>query len=194
MRMVLALGFLLALAAPAAALPACGVSLSAAEQAQVKGGEIVVRLEETARATMRDVVCVGFVEAPAAAVYRVITDYEHYEKIFPNVIKNETRMRRGNVVHNYSELDYPWPLPDKWTLNEITHDPARYQIRFHRIAGSTKEIDGTWSLFPEGRHTLVVYRVRVDPGLPLVPQWAIEWGASRVAPEIIQGVRKWLKT
>lgn len=49
---------------------------------------------------------------------------------------------------------------------------------------------GSWRLIPDGPETLVVYEVRLDPGIPLVPRWAINWGSAHVAPDIIRAVRR----
>jgi hypothetical protein len=184
---------LLALAAPAVALPPLPVKLSPAQLAKIRQGDVAVELFDTGRQTMKDVVSIGYVDAPPAAVWRVITDYENYPRIFPNIKRSETRAKKGNVEDHYSELDYPWPLPDKWVVNRITHEPAKFEARWHRIDGTVKEVVGSWKLIAEGKRTLVIYTVRVDPGLPLVPAWAITFGTSRVAPEIVRGLRKHIR-
>lgn len=180
----------LAMALPAAALPATGVALTGAQERQIESGEVVVEVLDTGHATMRDVVSIGYVDAPPAAVWKVITDYGHYDRIFPNIKRAETRAKHGATEDHYVEFDYPWPLPDKWVLNRITHDPAHYHITWHRVDGSVKEVVGSWKLLPVGKRTLVIYTVRVDPGLPLVPQWAITWGTQHVAPQIITRLRE----
>lgn len=189
---LLALALLVGLQCPPALALATnpGISLTGSEDRQIAAGQIVVKVLPTNLSTMRDVIAVGYVEAPVKEVWRVITDYHNYPKIFPNIKKSETRYKKGLVEHHFTELDYPWPLPDKWTLNEIVHEPAKYTARWHRLDGSVKETVGQWRLLAEGKRTLVVYTVRVDPGLPLVPQWAIEWATTRVAPQIIGNVRK----
>src|SRR5688572_23813085 len=179
---------ILAFSLPAAALPA-GLDLEPAEARRVEQGDVVVQLRETTGSALKNVVCVGYVEAPSASVWRVITDYDHYPRIFPGILKSETRSVKGPVETHYTLLDYPWPLPDKWTLNEITHRPPQH-ISWRRVDGSVKELVGSWRLYPEGDRTLVVYSVRVDPGLPLVPRWAIQWGTTRVAPNIVKNLRK----
>lgn len=185
----------LALAAPAVAVPAndVPVPLTAVEKAAIDAGEIVVRLDREGESTRADITCLGYVDAPPKKIWDVILSDTDYPKIFSNILACETRYKRGNVVHTYSMLDYPWPLPDKWTLNEMLLDQAHWKIRFKRLAGTTKEVIGSWSLFPDGPRTLVAYRVHVDPGLPLVPRWAVELGTQHVAPDIINGIRKWIK-
>jgi hypothetical protein len=181
-----------ALARPAGGMPACDVPLTAAERAAVDAGEVVVRLDRVGEATRADVTSLGYVDAPPQRIWDLILSDEEFPKVFPNVLVSETRARRGNVIQCYSLLDYPWPLPDKWTLNELVLDRPHWRIRFHRLAGTTKEVIGSWSLVPDGPRTLVVYRVHVDPGLPFVPRWAVELGSQQVAPGIINGLRRWL--
>lgn len=182
----------LLLAGPAHAVPACGIPLSDDEKATIHANEVVVRLDRAGEATRADVTCLGYVDAPPKKIWDVILSDHDYPKIFPNILVCETRYKKGNIVHTYSMLDYPWPLPDKWTLNEMVLDQAKWHIDFRRLQGTTKEVVGAWSLFPDGPRTLVSYRVHVDPGLPLVPRWAVELGTKTVAPDIIKGIRRWI--
>lgn len=175
---------------PAAlALPDPGVGLSDAEKRAIARGDVAVKLVDTPVATMKDVWAIGYVKASPEAIWKVVTDYEHYPEIFDGILSSEIKARQGNKEWHKVRLDYPWPLPDKWTLNELTHDPAARTIRWRRVNGTLKELVGSWRLLPEGDRTLVVYQVRVDPGLPLVPAWAIEFGTSKVAPSIVTRVR-----
>jgi len=177
---------------PAYAVPACGYALSEQEKATINANEVVVRVDRVGEATRADVTCLGYVDAPPKKIWDVILSDSDYPKIFPNILVCETRYKKGNIVHTYSMLDYPWPLPDKWTLNEMVLDQARWRIDFKRIQGTTKEVIGVWTLFPDGPRTLVSYRVHIDPGVPLVPRWAVEIGTKTVAPDIIKGIRKWI--
>lgn len=176
-------------------LPAGAVELELreGEKAQLEQGRVIVQLRPTHRSTMKDVVTIGYVDAPLETVWRVITDYDRYPKMFPSILKSETRKKDGLLEHHYSLLDYPWPFPDRWTLNAIEHHRDRREISWKRIEGTVKELEGSWQLYPEGERTLVVYSARFDPGIPLIPSWVIEWGSTRIAPQTIQNVRQYAK-
>jgi hypothetical protein len=179
-------------AGPAYAVPACGYTLSDQEKALIAANDVVVRVDRAGEATRADITCLGYVDAPPKKIWDVILSESDYPKIYPNILVCETRYKKGNIAHVYSMLDYPWPLPDKWTLNEMVLDQPHWRIDFKRLAGTTKEVIGAWALYPDGRRTLVSYRVHIDPGLPLVPGWVIELGTKSLAPDIIKGIRKWI--
>lgn len=180
----------LLLSRPAAALPETGLDLSAKETKAIEHGEVVVRLRNTHESTLKDVLCVGLIKAPADRVWDVLLDYDRYDKIFKGILRTETRAKDGPVEDHYSLLDYPWPMADRWVVNRITHAGDRRSITWHRVEGTVKEVVGSWRLVPMGDETLVIYKVRLDPGIPLIPAWAIDWGSQRVAPDIIHSVRR----
>ncbi|HBN10028.1 MAG TPA: hypothetical protein DD435_15765 [Cyanobacteria bacterium UBA8530] len=169
------------------------LSLSPGQVRELEKGEVVVQLLPTFRSTMKDVLTVGYVAAPLEEVWRVITDYQNYPRMFPGILKSEVRWKEGDDERHYSLLDYPWPFQDKWTINELHHDRGNRKILFHRIEGTVKELDGSWRLFPEGERTLVAYSIRLDPGVPFLPAWLLEWGNSRIAPQTIRNLRRFTR-
>lgn len=185
-------GASLFLATPAHALPV-NLGLTAAEEQQVKRGEVVVQLHDTSESTLKDVVCIGYVDATPERIWSVLLDYERYDRIFPRLLRSEVRAKEGDVEDHYTLLDYPWPFEDRWTLNRIVHRPQARAIDWRRVDGTVKEVVGSWRLYREADQTLVVYKVRLDPGVPLVPAWAIDWGTRNVAPDIIRAVRRQVK-
>lgn len=195
MRRILAAAFTWALAATGAwALPLEAVEgLSPSEIKQLERGEVVVQLRDTRESTLKDVRCVGLVKASPERIWDVLVDYDSYGKIFPRILKSEVRSKEGDSEDHYTLLDYPWPLQDRWTLNRIVHDPARRTIQWRRLEGSVKEVVGSWQLIPDGEETVVIYKVRLDPGIPLIPAWAIDWGTRQVAPDIIRAIRRQVK-
>lgn len=194
MRLILAAVFAWAVAPGAWALPPEAVEgLSAHEIKQVERGEVIVQLRGTHESTLKDVRCVGLVKAPPARIWSVLVDYDAYGTIFPRILKSELRAVDGDVEDHYTLLDYPWPLQDRWTVNRITHDEARHFIHWKRLEGSVKEVVGSWRLVPDGDQTVVIYKVRLDPGIPLIPAWAIDWGTKQVAPDIIRAIRRQVK-
>lgn len=179
---------------PARALPA-GVELnvSAKDVKAIDRGEIVVLLRDTSESMLKDVLCVGYVNAPADRVWDCIEDYPNYPKMFPRLLKSETRGRLGNIELHYTLVDYPWPFGPHWTLNRVVEADNRRKMTWKRQEGTIKEVAGSWELFPDGDKTLVVYSTRIDPGVPFLPAWVIDWGSKQIAPQIIEAVRKYSK-
>lgn len=164
-----------------------------AERQAMQQGKLVVRLRNTSASTLKDVVVAGYVEAMPQDVWNVITDYPNYPKIWPRILKSEVRNRQGLLEDHHTVVNYPWPFPNASVVTRIEHAADQRSIRWHRLDGSMKEFAGSWQLFPEGAGTLLIYKTRVDPGIPLIPHWAIDWANAQVAPDIIEGVRRHLK-
>ncbi|MEQ8353129.1 MAG: SRPBCC family protein [Leptospiraceae bacterium] len=137
------------------------------------------------------VTVVGYIDAKPEEIYRALTDPSLVHRLFPKVKRNEQRYRKGNLYHFYSVLAFPWPLEDRWSLNETRFFPSKHAISWKRIDGSIKVNEGAWRLHPHGQGALMIYRVRFDPGLSLVPDWLIEYGMETEAPAIIQNVRSY---
>lgn len=195
MRVILALAFAGTLGASAAqALPQEATEgLSPHELRALEHGDVVVQLRDTRESTLKDVRCVGIVHATPERIWSVLVDYEAYGKIFPRILRSEVRAKEGHTEDHYSLLDYPWPLADRWTLNRIVHDEHSRAIDWKRVEGSVKEVAGSWRLIADGPRTVVVYKVRLDPGIPMIPAWAIDWGTKQVAPDIIRSIRRQVK-
>lgn len=195
LRLVLAAAFAWALGATGAgAFPSeVDEGLHPHEVKAIERGDVVVHLRDTRESTLKDVRCIGIVKAKPERIWSVLVDYEAYGKIFPRILKSEVRAKEGDSEDHYSLLDYPWPLQDRWTLNRITHDQSKRSINWKRVEGSVKEVVGSWRLIPDGDQTVVVYKVRLDPGIPLIPAWAIDWGTKQVAPDIIRSIRRQVK-
>lgn len=179
-------------AAPALAEPS-DTDFSTSERQTIQQGKLVIRLRNTLASTLKDVVIAGHIEASPQRVWDVITDYPSYPKLWPRILKSEVRNQQGNAEDHQTLLDYPWPFPNAWVVSRVEHFPDKRFIQWHRLDGSMKEFTGSWSLFPEGEKTLVIYKTRVDPGIPLVPHWVIDWANAQVAPDVIESIRRHLK-
>jgi ribosome-associated toxin RatA of RatAB toxin-antitoxin module len=51
----------------------------------------------------------------------------------------------------YRELNMPWFFKNRWYVAKVTHDPSfaelgNYTIRYERLAGTVKYLDGLWTL------------------------------------------------
>jgi len=165
-------------------------SFTADEIRRMQKGEVLVEMRDTRESTLKDVRTVGILPAEVDKVWSVITDFDHYTRIFRGILKAETRAVTPDYEDHFSLLDYPWPFEDRWTVNRIVASADHRRLTIRRQEGSVKEVAGGWVLEPLDKATLVTYHVRVDPGLPFLPPWAIDWGARQAAPEIILSVRR----
>lgn len=132
----------------------------------------------------------GVVKAPPAKVWALLTDFADYDRVYTGIKRSEVRGRVGNIVLGYFLLDFPWPLPRRWTLNETYLDPAHLTFSWKRIDGTVKRYQGSLHLYPwHQNQTRMVFRAVMDPGLAFVPGWFIDYVSLNTLPAIIQGVR-----
>ena len=137
------------------------------------------------------VTVIGHINATPQQVYAALTDNKLSTRIFKSVKENKERYRNGNHARYYSVLDFPWPMDDRWSLNDTVFYPDLLGLRWNRVDGSIKVNEGAWRLFPSDQGTLIIYQVRFDPGLSLVPDWLVEYGMKKEAPGIVYSLRNY---
>jgi ribosome-associated toxin RatA of RatAB toxin-antitoxin module len=114
------------------------------------------------------------VKAPPEKVFQILADYNHADKVFPQVKHCKLVADKGAtklVSHEIAPSGIPNTTYDY--LLEIK-ESAPYAMEWHRISGDFKQVDGYWKLEPvdEGRSTHVTYASYVDGGL-FIPQLLI---------------------
>lgn len=186
----MALGLWL-VAAPAAFALDPFRQLSDEEQRRVDQGEIIVHLEAT-DAPLRRFLVVGQIDAPAARVYQIYTDFDHHRDIFGHracAIKK----REGNHLTVYAQLEMPWIFGDRWVMNETRMFPEDLSFTYRRLEGSIQEYVGTLDIVPKGpARCQVVYTAKVDMGIPFMPRWFVERVQEVQMPSAIFLVRQHL--
>lgn len=193
-RTAIALGvvaLLLSAAAPARAA-AFFDRLSPDEQARVDKGEILVKVEKT-DAPLKHFLVVGRIEASAAEAFRVFTDYDNYSTIF-NIKDTKVLHREGNVLNIRAAFQLPWPIGEKWLVNETRLQPERYAFVYKRTDGNIAEYAGSLRIVPKGPRVCEAYYVaKTDPGIAMLPTWLLNRFQETMLPSSIQSVREQLK-
>lgn len=185
-------GALLLLAASPARAEAYFGDLSADEQAKVDRGDIIVKVEKT-DAPLKHFLVVGRFEASAADVFRVFTDYDNYSAIF-NIKDTKVLSRVGNVLNIRAAFQLPWPIGEKWLINETRLQPERYSFVYKRTEGNILEYAGSLKILPKGPQACEAYYVaKTDPGIPGLPSWLLNRFQESMLPSSIQCVRDQLK-
>lgn len=167
-----------------------GLPISAADKVQVARGQVVAKLVHVPRSPRKQVLVMGLVQASPERVWQILTDYERYPQFFTNLKSMEILEKKGLYEVHRVRLKTPWPFEEKWITSALIHSADRRSIQIRRLDGNIKAMEGTWRLVPQGSQTLLVYHIRIDPGIPVVPQWLIDWGSKQAAPDIIQSVRR----
>lgn len=165
---------LLAVAA-LAALPALAFADTAAAspdaRAQALGAEIQVANEDHpsgtdwGRAT-------GVIDAPPAAVMKVITDYDHYGEFMPHFKQARVLSRRGNDALVYMEADIIKKTTKLWAqlkIKQLASVDKTQVVEAKMQKGNMDQFLARWEVTPVagGARSLVEFRILVEPDLPL---------------------------
>ncbi len=182
---------LLLFGSPAHAAPTFD-ALSAEEAARVERGEIVVNVENSG-SDVKHFRVVGQVNASARRTFAAFTDFARYDQIFyvkdSRILRNE-----GNVLHVRATIQVPWPIGDKWVVNETRVEPDDLSFSFNRVDGSILSYSGFVKAVPKGPDRCHVYYVaKADPGIPFLPAWLLNQFQASMLPDTIKHVRAYLK-
>lgn len=185
----------LVLLACAAALPLRAADAafprSASQNAMLERREVVVDAEldsALGRGTVRAAIRIA---APPSRVYAAMTNCETALTFVPHlrecVVIDRDPQGRFEVISHVSDVG--WFMPTSRYTFRADYDPPR-SVEFRHVAGDFRENEGRWDLIPvdAGRATLVTYRVRVVPTIP-VPQWAVRGILKRELPKLLQALR-----
>ncbi|MBI6546665.1 MAG: hypothetical protein HY692_07710 [Cyanobacteria bacterium NC_groundwater_1444_Ag_S-0.65um_54_12] len=157
-------------------------------RAQEKG-TATVRIHDTRSTTSKVVQGELLVRAPVRVVWGVVTDYSYYPRLFSRMLRSEVRQQAGDWEEHYSLVQYPWPYGPRWVLTTIHHDNEQQTVRFRRLDGTIRELEGIWQMREHQLGARLQYAVRLDPGLPFIPSWIITWGTSFMLPDILRSVK-----
>ena len=114
------------------------------------------------------------VKAPPEKIFQILADYDHADKVFPQVRKCKLVADKGAskmVQHEIAPSGIPNNTYDY--LLEVK-ESFPYTLEWHRVSGDFKQVDGYWKLEPAegGRATHVAYASYVDGGF-FIPQMLI---------------------
>jgi carbon monoxide dehydrogenase subunit G len=200
-----------------AALGALAVSASALAEdgwTQVMQNEqTTVWQREVAGSRVKEIKAAGTVDAPPAAVFAVLRDFEHYADIMPYTTK-ETKVLEtsadGKNVWYYTVVDAPVVSKRDHTLKVTIEKVAEngdgvYRISWvsgndHPKAPAARDgyvrltnTKGSWDLKPYGNgQTHVAYYVNTDPGGSL-PAFVVDKANTQAVPKLFESLGKWAK-
>jgi len=146
------------------------------------------------------------IAAPTRRVHAVIADYNAFADFMPYVTRSRIVGAADGIFRVYQRLRLPWPLTERrYVIRAIhRHDgprPGVYRVSWRLDARATARLaeqpgipprtfSGSWELRPtrDGRSTVAVYTVHMDPGGE-VPKWLVSFVTDHFVPQIIAAVR-----
>ena len=113
---------------------------------------------------------IGVFDATPEEIFRVITEYEHYNSFIPRVVSSQVIDRHGDTsAFVFLLTDLPWPVRDAWVLAQFEHEQLganTYRIRFWQIRGSLRRYAGSALIEPwAGNKSAVTYELIIEPDM-----------------------------
>ena len=136
----------------------------------------------------------GLINASPDRVFALMTDFDSYSRFYTGMPRSETRRRAGRTVDAYFMLEFPWPLPRRWTLDKFQVDHEGRSFTWSRLDGTVKRYEGV-ARFSEwrGHRTLMRFQAAMDPGFGFVPNWLLSYLTATGLPAIVSGPRDYLQ-
>lgn len=179
------------------ALVAAGVPLTVALAAgpddKLAAGEILVSTRDVG-ADLPEATVQAVIDAPPAAVWKVVDDCGNYKKVMPRIVDSKMHSRTGNVAICEVKFDMPAPFSDLVSVTEATSTagPPQWKRTWKFVRGDYKRNEGSWTLSAfdaEGKRTRAVYRVLAIPNTS-VPNFMIRKAQEGALPDVMKRVRQ----
>jgi ribosome-associated toxin RatA of RatAB toxin-antitoxin module len=129
-----------------------------------------------------------WIGAAPRAVWRVMVDCPGAPEFVPGMRACRVLEEHGDVSLIEHRVKVVPALPELTYVFRIDHRPYR-RIRFRRVAGALRRMEGEWRLRSYREGTLVSYTVVLDPGF-VVPQWAVRRALTRDLPRHLGALKE----
>ena len=151
-------------------------------------GEVLVRVEGHDSGPQRRVLAAILINSPPRQIWNIMIDCNRAPEFVPG-------LRSCRVLHHHESMELIEHQVKFSALQPtVTYVfRARYQnlrrIDFTSVGGDFRELEGSWILEQiNGRQTIVVYSVYLDPGFP-VPQWLVRRILRGELPDFLLALR-----
>ena len=171
-------------------LPLSAWSRELSESESLARGQVVIHQNQPT--TPQDVPSVEakiLIARPPAKVWTVVSDPE-------KLMGNEAKVRKVKVVSRspgkqnvaFSVVMAPFLPAFNYVLLQELVPPSL--LRFHRISGSFRDVQGSWHLSPidNGNKTVLTYTLKLDPG-PFVPKSLLLPAVKSDLPNMMRSVK-----
>lgn len=173
-----------------------GLSLGQVSQAKdladwdsLSKGQVVIKQNPGTDHEVPSVEAKILVYRPLSKVWTVVSDPEVLMKYDQRVKKVKILSRSGNKQNVEFNVLMTHLLPSfNYVLVQELYPPNL--LRFHRLSGSFKDIQGSWKLFPtdNANQTVLSYTLKLDPG-PFVPRTLLLGAVKSDLPNMMHNVK-----
>lgn len=162
-------------------LAAAAALLLAASPAQAGDDDILVKSEKVAGSDVPVNIAEGVIDAPAADVWKVVSQCANYAKTMPRIVKSKELAREGDEASVWKvkceiTVHLPFPLSDLTGVTQATHTvekDVKYVRAWTLVSGDYHMNTGSWTLvaIEDGKKTRATYRIQVNPKVALPTSW-----------------------
>lgn len=106
------------------------------------------------------------VNAPIAAVWSTLTDYNNFARFFPNVVDSRLLRSDGNnrVFEQINEVQI-FPLRQRSRVVIAATESYPQQISFRLVEGDVESLNGVWRLEAvNANQVMITHQVQFEPG------------------------------
>lgn len=170
--------------------------LAADIESRLAAGEVVVTTRAVAGAELPEAIVQAVIDAPPAAVWKIIDDCNGYKRNMPRIAESKELSRSGTTSVCMVTVDMPMPMSNLTSTSEAisTPGPGTWKRAWKLIKGDYKRNEGSWVLTAydaEGKRTRAVYRVIADPNVS-VPNFVIRKAQESALPDMMKKIRSQL--
>lgn len=168
---------------------ASALAIDGADWDSLSRGKVLIRQQAASSGQVPSVEARILISRPPEKVWKVVADPEKLMQE-ENKVKKVKILSRGanrqNVAFSVSMTRF-FP-PFNYVLLQELSPPSL--LKFRRISGSFKDIQGSWRLSPveNGSKTVLTYTLRLDPG-PLIPRSLLLGAVKSDLPEMMRNAR-----
>ena len=157
-----------------------------------QGEDYKIRLIESKGSGVKTAEAIFLIKAPPETVFKTVTDFNHYPEFMPN-IKAATPVEKGNRNKKYKfTLKVAF-----WDINYVLLLKSNvknrlYSLNWEFVEGDIRDTSGSWEIKQydkDNEYSLILYRVRTDPGR-FVPDWVADRLSTKSIPDMIKAVEK----
>lgn len=164
-------------------------------KSRLAAGEIIVTSKPVPGSSVPWNQVMGVVDAPGAAIWKVIERCADYKKTMIRTAASEEIWRKGGKVRCRVTVDMPFPLSDLTATTDAVHTilpGKKWKRAWSLVEGDYKSNKGSWTLVPfgaDGGRTLVAYEVHADPNVP-IPEGILRAAQKKTLPRLIEHLRE----
>jgi ribosome-associated toxin RatA of RatAB toxin-antitoxin module len=165
---------------------------NADDRSDLDAGKILVTSAAIAGSGEPEHIVRAVVESPPAAVWRVVSECDHFKERLPHIAAAHELSRAGAIVTCEVTIAMPFPTSNLTAVTEAVHDvrPDGMSRTWKLVRGDYEYNDGSWTVqsYRGGAASLVTYRVHVKPK-SAIPGFIRNAAQERALPDLLEHVR-----